>query len=433
MKILLINTLDINGGAARATYRLLKGLRNIGVDAHLLVQQKTSDEFFVIKPEDSISKVFNKISGTLNKKPVELLSRADNSDNFSIQWVPDRLNTHLKTIRPDIVHLNWICGGFVKIESIGNIDKPVVWTLHDMWAFTGGCHHSLDCIRYKNKCGNCTTLNSNRNKDLSYYTWQRKEKSWRNLDLNIVSPSKWLAKCASESSLFSSKNVSVIPNGLNLKIYKQYNKRFAREVFGLPETKKLIIFGAINAINSPLKGFSNLVSALKKLHTSPFSDNVELVVFGSSKPETPFNFGFKTHYMGHLNDDYSLALLYSAADVMAVPSLKEAFCQTASEALACGTPVVAFNATGLKDIVDHKSNGYLAEPYDDNDFANGIKWVLADQKRYPELSRNARQKVERTFEIDDVAKQYKRLYERMLNKADCAEQQSRNQMCANFI
>ncbi len=165
----------------------------------------------------------------------------------------------------------------------------------------------------------------------------------------------------------------------------------------------------MNATSEYRKGFDLLYECLKQLFAK-WSDKAELIVFGSSEPENPPDFGLLVHYLGHLHDDVSLALLYSAADVMVVPSLQEAFGQTASESLACGTPVVMFGATGLLDIVDHQINGYLAKPYDTSDLAAGINWILSDENRHKELCIKAREKAVVCFDIEKVAKQYAELY-----------------------
>jgi glycosyltransferase involved in cell wall biosynthesis len=137
-----------------------------------------------------------------------------------------------------------------------------------------------------------------------------------------------------------------------------------------------------------------------------------LVVFGSSKPKKPQGFKQKAHYLGHLHDDVSLRVLYSAADVMVVPSLQEAFGQTASESMACGTPVVAFGATGLLDIVEHQKTGYLAKPFEVSDLAAGIDWV-SNAPNYKDLCQNARQKVLQEFDSQVVAKKYIELYKQV--------------------
>jgi glycosyltransferase involved in cell wall biosynthesis len=413
MNPLLISSSDISGGAARAAYRLHRGLQNIGVDSQMLVQNKQSDDYTVTAPVSKLSKGIGKLKPTLDSLPLQLYPQRDRS-TYSVQWLPDQLAAQVAQIDPDVINLHWINGGYLKIETIAKFNKPIVWTLHDMWAFTGGCHYNGDCMSYTNSCGACPQLHSNKEKDLSRWIWKRKVRAWQNLNLTIVTPSHWLAKCAASSSLLKDTRIEVIPNGLDTTQYKPLEKSVARSILGLPEDKQLILFGAMSATSDPRKGFNFLQSALQNLSQSGWRERVELVVFGSSQPKNSPELGFKSHYLGKLNDDISLALVYSAADVMIVPSIQEAFGQTASESLACGTPVVTFDITGLKDIVDHQQNGYLAKPFDINDLARGIAWVLEDEERLQKLGSNGREKVEQNFTLEIQARKYLSLYDSCL-------------------
>ncbi|NEO27037.1 MAG: glycosyltransferase, partial [Kamptonema sp. SIO4C4] len=278
----------------------------------------------------------------------------------------------------------------------------------------GGCHYTEGCDRYQESCGQCPQLASQREKDLSHQVWKRKQKAWKNVNLTIVTPSRWMADCVQASSLFRERRVEVIPFCLDTQLYRPIERPIARQLLNLPPDKTLILFGAIAATADRRKGFHLLIEALQRLSQSEQLTNTELVVFGADEPDNPLDLGFKTHYLGSFADDISLALVYSAADVMIVPSLAESFGQTASEALACGTPVVAFNATGLKDIIDHQENGYLATPYEVEDLAQGIAWVLAGEERYQKLSVNAREKVENCFNLELQANAYHALFKDIL-------------------
>ncbi|WP_026735606.1 glycosyltransferase family 4 protein [Fischerella sp. PCC 9605] len=410
MKVLHISTSDTNGGAARATYRLHKGLRKIGVNSQMLVQEKSSDDKTVFAPEIRLFQGIARAKLTFEALPLKLYPQRAQT-TFSLQWLPDTIVSKVTQIAPDIINLHWISGGFMQIETITKLQRPLVWTLHDMWAFTGGCHCNGDCDRYQASCGGCPMLGSQKDRDLSRWIWQRKAKAWKNLNLTIVSPSSWLAKCASSSSLFQNLRIEVIPNGLDTQKYRPINQRIAREILNLPQDKHLILFGAIQATSDKRKGFHLLQAALKELSKAEWKDRLEIVIFGASQPEKPPDLAFNTHYLGHLYDDITLATAYSAADVMVVPSFQEAFGQTASESLACGTPVVAFNATGLKDIVDHQYNGYLAKPYEVDDLAKGIAWVIENQERHQKLSHHAREQAQQKFLIDTIARRYFNLFE----------------------
>ena len=412
MKILIVNTSDIEGGAARAAYRLHKALRSQGVDSQMLVQNKSSDDYTVIVETDKVKKTLNKFRPFFDSIPVRFYKNRTKT-LFSSSWLPfSNIVNKINEINPDIVHLHWVCDGMLKIEDLKKIKKPIVWTLHDTWALTGGCHYNGDCYKYKRMCGACPVLSSNKEYDLSRWEWKRKYKTFKELNnITIVGLSRWITKLSKESGLLGAKKHINIPNPIDTNIFKPFDKERAKELWNLPKDKRLILFGAVNATSDIRKGFNILIEALNLLKI----DNVEFVVFGSSKPQNPPNFKFKTHYVKHLKDDISLVTLYNAADVMIVPSIQEAFGQTASEAMSCGTPIVAFGATGLLDIVDHKINGYLAKPYESKDLAEGIEWVLnLPIHDYDKLCENARRKVVEEFDSKIVAKKYIDLYKEIL-------------------
>lgn len=409
MKILQLSTSDIEGGAARAAYRLHKGLRAIDIDSQVLVRAKLSHDPNVIAEPSLLTK----LGPTLNSVPLRTYRKRERK-MFSPQWFPDHLASSVARLSPDIVNMHWVCNGYLQIETLKKLPYPLVWTLQDMWAFTGGCHYSESCDRYQKKCGSCPQLNSTKENDLSRQVWNRKFRAWKNANLTIVVPSSWMAECARSSSLFGQLRIETIPFCLDTDVYRPHNRQFARTVLNLPQDKQLILFGALAATSDKRKGFEVLASALRHLHCNQLLPNAELAVFGSDPPEKPVDLGFKAHYLGHLNDDVSLALAYSTADVMIVPSFQESFGQTASEALACGVPVVAFNATGLKDIVAHQQSGYLAEPYEAEDLAKGIVWVLADTERHTQLCRAARQRAEQEFSLSLQAYRYVSLFQDLL-------------------
>jgi glycosyltransferase involved in cell wall biosynthesis len=402
-------------GAGRAAFRLHQGLLQEKVNSSMLVLEKGVDDKTVLE--------FDKQTLFLKRLQAKLLGRtlsevlaADRI--FSINATPSLMLDRIRQFNASIINLHWVGWEYVRIEDINKFKNPLVWTLQDMWPFTGGCHYSHKCDRYANSCGACPQLQSHKESDLSRWVWQRKVKAWQNLNLTIVAPSKWMAECASASSLFQDLRVEVIPFCLDTEQYRPIPQQEARQLLNLPKNKKLVLFGAINATEDTRKGFHLLIPALQKLSQSAWKERIELVIFGSSPPEKPIDLGFKTHYLGHLNDEISLVNAYSAVDVMIVPSLQESFGQTASESLACGTPVVAFNATGLKDIVDHQENGYLVKPYEIEDLVKGIVWVLEDRDRHQKLCIHAREKAKREFALEIQARLYSSLYTEITEKIE---------------
>lgn len=420
MKVLHISKSN-SGGAGRAAYRLHEGLEKIGVNSQMLVQNKFGDDRWVLSPETKLKKAMAKLEilNRLDTFPLKFYPQRP-STLFSPQWVLDTIAQEVAKIAPELINLHWVGQGYLKIETLPKFNKPLVWTMHDMWPLTGGCFYSADCDRYTNSCGFCPQLGSNRDRDLSRWVWERKVKAWLHLNLTIVSPSAWLAGCTRSSSIFSKFRIEVIPHGIDLQIYKPIEQKLAREMLNFSDNTQLVLFGAISATSDRRKGFELLELALQKLSQSGWKEKIELVVFGASKPENPPDLGFKTHYLGHLYDNIALAVLYSAADVMVVPSYQESFGQTASESLACGTPVVAFNATGLKDIVDPYENGYLAQAYDVEDLAKGIVWVLEDRQRYQKLRFSARKKAEQAFALELQANRYLSLFTEILENKNKA-------------
>ena len=418
MKVCLLSNSDGRGGAYAAVYRLHQGLRETGADSTLLVGDKTRDDYTVLSPASKLMKGWTKLIPGVDHLPLSLYSQRERTP-YSIQWLPDRLVSRVAQISPDIINLHWINAGFLQIETLAKFKQPLVWTAHDMWPFTGGCHYSGECDRYTQSCGHCPQLKSQQDWDISRWVWWRKAKAWKNLNLTIVTPSQWLADCARNSSLFQDLRIEVIANGLDIQRYQPIEKNIARHLLGLPQDKQLILFGSVSPTSDNRKGFHLLMPALKKLSQSPMlREKLELVIFGASEPKEPIDVGFQIRYLGRLNDDISLAITYSAADVMIVPSIQEAFGQTASESLSCGTPVVAFNATGLKDIVEHQQNGYLAKPFEVEDLASGINWVLEDTERYNQLCIRARQKVEQQFTLELQAEKYLELYSDILSQSN---------------
>lgn len=412
MKVLIVNTTDIQGGAARAAYRLHRSLLAAGVDSQMLVQSKSSHDFTVLGPKNKVKNALCKLRPTLDNLPVHRY-KGRTQTLFSPSWLPfTSIVKKINSLNPDVVHLHWITGGFVRIEDLAKIKAPVVWSLHDMWAFTGGCHYDEECGKFIAGCGECPVLGSSKHKDLSNKVLKRKESSFKKQrNMTIVGLSKWLENKAQSSFLFHQTSVVNLPNPIDSSCFAPFDKHNARTLFNLPLDKKLILFGAMGATSDPRKGFIKLSDALQHLK----SDNTELVVFGSNRPKVSQGFKQKVHYLGHLYDDVSLRILYSTADVMVVPSLQENLSNAIMESLACGTPVVAFDIGGNPDLIEHRTNGYLAEPFNNQDLARGIDWVLQHQNPGV-LSNNAREKVIHSFESNLVARQYIDLYKKVIDQ-----------------
>lgn len=410
MKTLLLSTSDLDGGAARAAFRLMQGLQSVEVDAQMMTQNKIGDDFNVWEPLGNGEKLLAKLRPAIDSTPTRFYRERKRHTPFSPAILSNPIGRVLRQSKPDLIHLHWISQGLLSVEALAGLGAPLVWTMHDMWPFTGGCHYDQDCGAYQASCGNCPALGSSKAYDLSRWVWSRKRKAWKDLKLTIVSPSRWLARCAQESSLFRDSRIEVIPNGIDLTSFRPHPKDLARKILGLPQDKKLILFGAMGSTTDPRKGFQLLRSALQSLGTNGWGARAEVAIFGAGKPKVAMDLGLPTHYLGRLHDDFSLSLVYSAADLFVAPSQQENLANTVMEALACGTPVVAFTIGGMPDLITHTNNGYLAESLNVEDLANGISWVLKDDDNWHRLSKAARIKCESEFDLSKVAARHKTLY-----------------------
>lgn len=409
MKVKILSTYESLGGAARATNRLHRYLVAKGVDSTQQVGGRQSDNWRVFSPPGKLVKLRNKLSGILDRLPTKF-HHTTNITLHSPAWTSSLKARQINASSDDVLNLHWTCGGFLSIEEIGRITKPVVWTLHDMWAFCGMEHYAPDSANARWRHGYAESSRDplHNGLDIDRWVWRRKQKAWKR-PFHIICPSNWLADCARNSTLMHDWPITVVANPLNTETFRPLPKQLAREVLGLPLDVKLILFGAMGGTKVPIKGWDLLQSALAQLVGRV--SNVHGVIFGQSEPQHPPALGLPLHWMGHLHDDATLALLYSAVDVTVVPSRQENLPQAGTEAQACGCPVVGFNTTGLPDVIVHGETGYLAEAYNEADLAKGIEWVLADDVRYVKLSEQARARAVRLWSPKVVIPQYMKVYQ----------------------
>ena len=420
IKVLHLTNNDVLGGAARYVMRLHESLIDNGVDSKILVLQKESDSGHVM--QISRNRYLKKMSHFFDRIPTLLYK---NKNKFSSGIYGKVSQGQIKNIEFDVLHIHWITDGAISIKSLKNlssIGKPMIWSILDMWPFTGGCHYDNNCDKYSNTCGACPELSSKSNYDLSSFLLSQKMKYYSKMDFTIIAISNWLRKCILNSASMKNKDVHVIHPCVNTNLFRPVNKIHSRDLFLLPRDKKLILFGAVHSTSDPRKGYKYLLKAIKILERNASQLNkFELVVFGATTSKLLNQIKSKVHYIGRLksgfgiHDDASLAALYSAADVTIVPSIQEAFGQLAIESMACGTPVIGFTETGLDDIINHKIDGYLAKINSPEDISNGIKWIF-DHDDYSKLSISASDKIKKMFSYKKSSEQCINLYENLMEK-----------------
>lgn len=410
MKILIINTAENKGGAAVACNRLHEALVSNGYNSKMLVRQKSSNDSSVFEFTNSIvRKKVNLFFFFLELFILKFFKR-DGFD-FSLPWFGPSLHKHPLVKEADIIHLHWVQNSYVTlrcIKKLQQLNKPIVWTLHDMWAFTGGCHYNVDCRKFETACDSCPQLKNNSIIDFSRSTFNAKREIYLS-SIKIVTPSKWLSKEARASYLFRNNSIEVIPYNINFNLFKPVEKNIAKQHFNIDTNKKVILFVSMN-IEDTRKGFDFFKQAILKLEAEnpSWTDTHEILAIGRNSDIKHFN--TKIHYTGRLSEVEKISMAYSAADVFVAPSIQDNLPNTVIESLACGTPVVAFSIGGMTDMIVHQQTGYLASYKDSTELSIGIKFCLKN-----DLSKMTRASALSKFQSVEIAKSYVNLYTELLN------------------
>lgn len=313
--------------------------------------------------------------------------------------------------KADIIYIHWVQGGFLtlaNIEQLAKLGKPIITFMHDMWSFTGGCHYSFTCEKFKSRCNNCQMFPNNKMIDWPALEFNKKLKLYsRYSNLYFVSPSEWLFNCAKQALMTKDKAVFYIPNIISNKQFKPFDKNIARHILNIDVKETVIAFGAVY-LDSPYKGWVYLKKALEILHTYQHIKKISILIFGSRYSKQIANsIPFRTKFMGYLRDEYSTSLVYNASDIYVVPSLADNQPTTVMESLCCGTPVVGFNIGGIPDMIKHKENGYLAKYKDAEDIANGIMFCLEN---------NIKGKILPFFGEDNIIKKHLELINSLISR-----------------
>jgi len=421
LKVLHICNMDGQGGAAIGAYGLHRAMIRMGVDSRMLVVRKTTDDPTVTP----VYRIQRRARNWMRRFERNLLKlqRTNNPTLHTLNIFPTGIHRTINKSDADIVQLHWIGINTISIGEIARIEKPVFWKMPDMWPFSGSEHYSFpeDNDRYISGYSKKNRPIGDTGLDIDKWLWLYKKWRWKQKKLHIVGTSNWIADCARKSSLFREYDVRVINNPINLELFRPVSKNQARERLGLPENRKVILFGSWYVERDRRKGYDKLIQAMRLLQESWASDDIVLLVFGADKKPvlsysdiSPDLHYFEEKFLGEVSHDGRLRDAYNAADVYVTPSLLESFGLTAAESLACGTPVACFDTSGLKDIVDHEVNGYRAKCYDANDLANGINWILRQEETI--ISKRSRDKAERSFNSDLAVKKYIEFYEDILTR-----------------
>lgn len=422
MKVTLINTSDAGGGAAVASMRLLKALAPENIEVNFLAGEKKTSETSVKAVQNNLwNKLKARFSFFYERLPFIFFHEKDKSIRFAFSTASAGTSIADQQLvkEADILHLHWTNSGFLSINDLKELmalGKPVVWTLHDMWVFTGGCHYAGTCTHFTRECGDCYFLRDPGKNDISHTGWLSKQAMYSiNPNITFITCSSWLAKVARQSSLLKGFPIQSIPNPIDLQVYSPKDKLAARTKWGINPDSKIILFGAAN-IGDRRKGINYLVQALEHLKQDYKQTGlVEILIFGKNKHFDISRLPFSAQGLSTITSQHDLAELYSLADVFVMPSIEDNLPNTVMEAMSCGTPVVAFNTGGLPEMIDHQQNGYLADFKSASDLAKGIHEMLFTTGA-AEISIQARNKVLLNFSNDRIARQYAEVYKSILNK-----------------
>ncbi len=419
LKVVHLNTYDGNGGAGRACLRLSNALNANDISSEVLVYYKFGQNTEVNNLSEGIFAKMKAVFNIMAERYLAKLFVKAVKTPFSLQWFGKSL-IHNKIVKEaDIIHLHWVNHGFLSpkfLAQLDLLDKPIVWTFHDSNAFTGGCHVRYSCENFHQQCGNCPLLRFSSKDDISHGNWLRKQKAYSALNFHIVAPSNWMANSVKQSSLLGMRNIAVIPNTIEIDVFKPYVKTEAKKILKISSKHFVIMSGFMPSKNDKHKGTQYLIAALNELAARPEIPNeqIELVIFGNKEEKNIPEFPFKTTFLGTINKDEHLAKCYSAADVFVLPSLEDNLPNTVMESLACATPVVAFKTGGIPDMVKHLQNGYLAKYESATDLADGIEWLFLNEDRET-IQKEARRTILQHFAPTVIATKHEELYLELLN------------------
>lgn len=405
----------VNGGAARASYRIHRALVDENVASLFrCLDHSSADDSVLCGPAEHSESLSALIRNRLLIKAASLSHGRVSGRDFgysSLAWPDTGLSREVCVRKADLIHLHWIGKRLLSIEEIGRFSQPVVWTLHDQWPFCGSEHHvSEGNQRYVEGYRANNRPFDELGADLSFRTWQRKMRHWKR-PMHLVAPSEWMAGCARSSALMGSWPIDVIPHPLDLQAWYPLSRLEARRMLGLPPEGKILLLVAHDAFANVVKGGDLLLQAMHHLKTP---GPLRLVVVGQSQPLDPPVSPYPIDFLGTLQDNISMRLVYAAADLLVVPSRQESFCQVATEAQACGRPVAAFAMGGLLDVVDDRRTGALAAPFEPALLADAIDWILSDIPRWASLSNQARARAEALWSPQRVASAYSEVYRRAI-------------------
>lgn len=413
MRVLLVNTSERTGGAAVAANRLMEALNNNGVKVKMLVRDKETQQVTV----SALPKSWRLQWHFLWERLVIWMHLGFKREHlFDIDIANSGTDiTKLPEFKEaDVIHLHWVNQGMLSLKDIQRIlasGKPVVWTMHDIWPVTAICHYARGCEQYHVECQDCPLLPGKNKKGLANKVWKKKAEILKGHNITFVTCSEWLAEEACKSALLHGQNIISIPNTIDTYIFRLQYKKKPKQHFGLPEDRSYILFVS-QRVTDPRKGMDYFVEAIRILvdmHPE-IREKMGVAILGGHAEEVASQLAMPAYPLGYVSDPEYVAQAYSVADVFVLPSLEDNLPNTIMEAMACAIPCVGFRTGGIPEMIDHRKNGYVANPCDADDLARGLNYVLFEAD-YDSLMNKCLSKVARSYSQRNVARRYTEVYE----------------------
>ncbi len=400
-----IKVLHIIGGSPHSgVYKGVNILHNALLDLKIeskilndtpISQIKKPEENLILINNSFLKKCFRKIN-VLLEKIIKSLYLPLSRSTYTLGFFGYDITKLEQYKNSDIIHIHWLSEGFINFRTLIKSNKPIIWTMRDMWPFTGGSHYTMDFKNYENS-------------SISNFIQKVKKKSFKD-NIKFIAISDWLKNKAKKSNVLADKNIIRIYNNINLKDFKIIEKKLARSNLNINTKKHVILYGAQNP-QSTRKGWTIFLETIKKLD----KDKYFILIFGSFWSQQLLDdIGIEYKNLGFLDDKTKLNMTYSSADFFIFSSIQDSFGKTWAEALACETPVICFKNTGASEFIEHKLNGYVCERFDSEKLKEGIEWLSSEMK-YEKLRINCINKKILNIDANIIAQKYIEIYSKAIN------------------
>jgi glycosyltransferase involved in cell wall biosynthesis len=399
---------DVHGGASRAALRLHRALRSSGVDCEFLVGKRFLEEEAIVGPATQAAHRWSD-ARSVAALGLRLLQRTRNEGLHSYNLFPSGLAARLNRMDVDVINMHWPHRELLSIAEIGKLRAPVVWTMHDQWAFCGAEHYD-DPEREGRYLEGYTRRADTPWLDIDGWVWRRKQRHWTNRPFHFVGPSVWMTNCAANSALLSSHPATTIPNCVDTELFRPRDRQDARRRLGLDADRKYLLTVAMSVDSDRRKGLQLLVPAVQQLAST--RADTDMLVVGAMQSDHAPDFGLPAHYLGKIDSEEALAWVYAACDLFVIPSLQENLPNTVVEALACGIPSVGFDIGGMSDLIRDGITGGLAPAFDVKALADKMAWVL-DNGAERGFSGAAREQALANHSPTEIARRYLDVFEAM--------------------